>query len=101
LMLIPEACLAFQMIASIVDARKKSSKHGLKLWEKPELAEAFADVGATGNRFAMSKEELMAVTKHREGYAAVISQKRTVRKNAHLTKRVEEDDVNLGMDTRR
>ena len=89
------------MVASIVDAHKKSTKRGMKLWENPNLSEALAKVGATGNEFAYSKEQLIAVTKHREKYNAVLGDKRNAKEKIHLTRRIAEDDVNLGMSTRR
>ncbi|GAX74871.1 hypothetical protein CEUSTIGMA_g2317.t1 [Chlamydomonas eustigma] len=89
-----------QIFLSKLDAQKKSTRRGLQLWEKPEHADTLADVGPKGTQNAMSREELIAVTQHKEKYAAVISSKRAAKTNLHLTKRVDEDDVNLGMDTR-
>jgi hypothetical protein len=40
------------------------------------------------------------VTKHKEKYADLISAKRRAREALPLTRKVDEDDVNLGMDTR-
>ena len=90
-----------QVIASIVEAHKASTRRGQQLWDKPHLADALADAGATGTRFARSKDEMTAIARHREGYAAVISTQRVAKKNLHLTRKVAEDDVDLGMDTRR
>ena len=52
------------------------------------LQDALADIGPVGNQYAMSKEELVAMQKHKQAYAAVISTQRTAKKNAHLTRRV-------------
>ena len=89
------------MVASIVDAHKKSTKRGMKPWDNPDLSESLANIGATGNEFAYSKEALIAVTKHREKYDAVLGSKRIAKEKAHLTRKINEDDVNLGMNTRR
>lgn len=88
------------MFTSKLEATKKSTKRSTPVWERAHLKDAVDDIGPNGTKYAMSKEELMAVKKHKDTYSDFISANRTAKKNAHLTRKVDESDVNLGMDTR-
>ena len=55
-----------QVVASKVAAKAPSSKATQKLWERPELANAFDDIGPGGTDHALSKKDWAARAAHKE-----------------------------------
>ncbi|KAG2493472.1 hypothetical protein HYH03_008289 [Edaphochlamys debaryana] len=85
-----------QAMLSTIEAKKKSNRLLAKPWEKPELADTYAD---TTNRNTFSRNEAAALGAIKDKATTAM---RTARRGetGRNSRRVAEDDVNLGMDTR-
>ncbi|PNW70067.1 hypothetical protein CHLRE_17g704300v5 [Chlamydomonas reinhardtii] len=86
-----------QAMLSTLQAHQKTNRLLAKPWEKPDLADTFADAS---NKNTLSRGEAEAMAAHRDKYTAAMRTQRTAREYQKKNGRVAEDDVNLGMDTR-
>ena len=81
-----------------VAATKHSSKAGVATWDKPELADAFKDIGP-GTQWAMGKDEYMTVKAHKDKYSTAMRAQKAAADKRSLHRKVDENDVNLGMNS--
>ncbi|EFJ49198.1 hypothetical protein VOLCADRAFT_90100 [Volvox carteri f. nagariensis] len=86
-----------QVMLTTLEARKKSTRLLTKTWDKPELADAYKE---TSTKETMSRAQAAAAGAHKEKYTTFMRAQRTAREEQRKNGRVDEDDVNLGMDTR-
>jgi hypothetical protein len=54
-----------QIITSRVTAHSKPSKSSLRLWDRPDISDAFGDIGPEGTALALGKDEFMALAQHK------------------------------------
>lgn len=76
-----------QMLQSKMTAKARATKTSGKFYERPDIVEAFKDVGA-GTQHALSREEYATMKEHKQSYVDTIRAKRNAKSKEYLTRKV-------------